>query len=261
MTPHTPDSAATEALLAFWRDAGIDSCYLDEPLDRTIFVAPTPPPAVLRAVPAIALAGGTLPVEQAVAEARRIAATAQTLEELEQAVAQFKACPLTGHGAKQSVFGRGNPQAQLLVIGEAPGEIEDQSGVAFSGDSGKLLDKILAAGGLTEQSFLTNSVFWRPPGNRLPTPQELAICAPFVARLAALIQPKAVLLIGETAAKSVIKTDDSLMKLRGKWRDWSVADSDLTLPVLTTFHPVFLLKTPQAKRAVWADILQLTTKL
>jgi uracil-DNA glycosylase family 4 len=261
MTPHAPDPAATEALLAFWRDAGIDSCYLDEPLDRTIFVAPTPPPAVLRAVPQVAPAGGTLPVEQAVAEARRIAATAQTLEELEQAISQFKACPLTGLGAKQAVFGRGNPKADLLVIGEGPGEVEDQSGIAFSGEPGRLLERILAAGGLTDQSFLTNSVFWRPPGNRLPTAQELAICAPLVERIAALIQPKAVLFIGETAAKSFVKSDDSLMKLRGQWRDWTLQEGGLTLPSLTTFHPVFLLKTPMAKRAVWADVLQLMTKL
>lgn len=261
MTPRPLDPSATEALLAFWRDSGIDSCYLDEPIDRTIFVAPTPPAAVLRAVPSLPPAGGTVPVEQAVDEARRIAAAAQTVEELEQAVAQFKDCPLTGLGAKQAVFGRGNPKADLLVIGEAPGEIEDQSGIAFSGEAGRLLDRILAVGGLSEQSFLTNSVFWRPPGNRLPSPQELAICAPLVERLVALIQPKAVLFIGETAAKSFVKSDDSLMKLRGQWRDWTLADGTLTLPAMTTFHPVFLLKTPMAKRAVWADILQLMTKL
>lgn len=261
MTPHAPDPAATEALLAFWRDAGIDACYLDEPLDRTIFVAPTPPAAVLRAVPSVPLPGGTMGVEQAVAEARRIAATALTLDDLEKAIAEFKACPLTGLGARQAVFGRGNPKADLLVIGEAPGEIEDNTGTAFSGESGQLLDKILTAGGLTDRSFLSNSVFWRPPGNRLPTAQELAICAPFVERMAALIQPKAVLLIGETAAKTVVKSDDSLMKLRGHWRDWTLTETGATLPTLTTFHPVFLLKTPQAKSAVWADILKLTTKL
>lgn len=261
MTPHAPDPAATEALLAFWRDAGIDSCYLEEPVDRTIFIAPSPPPAVLRAVPSIPLPGGTMPVEQAVAEARRIAAAAQSLDDLQKAVAEFKACPLTGLGARQAVFGRGNPSASLLVIGEAPGEVEDNTGTAFSGESGQLLDKILQAGGFSDQSYLSNSVFWRPPGNRPPTAQELAICAPFIERMAALIQPKAVLLIGETAAKSVVKSDDSLMKLRGKWREWTLSEAGITLPVMTTFHPVFLLRTPAAKRAVWADILNLKTKL
>jgi len=119
----------------------------------------------------------------------------------------------------------------------------------------------IAAGDLTDQAFLTNAVFWRPPGNRPPTAEELAICAPFVARTLAILQPKAVLLIGATAAKAVLQTDESLMKLRGQWRDWQLPEGGISVPTLTTFHPAFLLRQPQAKRAVWADILSLMTHL
>ncbi len=261
MTPHLPDTAQTEALLAFWRDAGVDACYLDQPVDRTVFVAPAPPQQVLRSVSSHTSIPGAVPVTEAAAEARRLAATALTLDDLAQAVSQFESCPLRATGARQAVFGRGNPNGSLLVIGEAPGETEDQTGVAFSGEAGKLLDRILAAGGLTDQAFLTNAVFWRPPGNRPPTAEELAICAPFVARTLAILQPKAVLLIGATAAKAVLQTDESLMKLRGQWRDWQLHEGGISAPTLTTFHPAFLLRQPQAKRAVWADILSLMTHL
>src|SRR5690606_10129393 len=188
------DMAATEALLAFWRDAGVDACYEDAPIDRTVFVAPVAAkgPATitpLRAPGVAPSAGG------AAAEARRLAAAATTLDELAEAIAAFEGCPLRGMGARQAVFARGNPQGSLMIVGEGPGAEEDARGQPFVGKAGQLLDRILTAADLLDDAFITNTVFWRPPGNRTPTPQEQAACAPFVERTLALLKPKAVLLV------------------------------------------------------------------
>ena len=148
-----------------------------------------------------------------------------------------------------------------MVIGEGPGADEDRLGQPFVGRAGKLLDRMLAAAGLTDKVFITNTVFWRPPGNRTPTPQEQAVCAPFVERAFALLQPKAVLLLGAAAAKSVLQTEDGIMKMRGQWREWRLAEGGVSAPALPTLHPAFLLRQPQAKRQVWADMLELAARL
>ncbi|CAN5159269.1 uracil-DNA glycosylase [soil metagenome] len=253
------DIAATESLLAFWRDAGVDACYEDAAVDRT-WVAPLALKAVARATasvtPAPALASG-----DAIVEARRLAASADTLEALAQAVATFEGCPLRGMGATKSVFGRGNPTAPVLIIGEGPGAEEDAQGLPFVGKAGRLLDRMLDAAGLTDKVFITNTVFWRPPGNRTPTPQEQAVCAPFVQRAFALLQPKAVLLLGAAAAKSVLQTDEGIMRLRGQWKTWRLAEGDVSAPAMPTLHPAFLLRQPQAKRQAWADLLELAAAL
>ena len=120
---------------------------------------------------------------------------------------------------------------------------------------------MLEAGGLTGKVFITNTVFWRPPGNRTPTPQEQAVCAPFVERAFAILQPKAVLLLGAAAAKSVLQTDEGIMRMRGQWRDWRLAEGAVSAPVLPTLHPAFLLRQPLAKRQAWSDILSLAARL
>ena len=155
----------------------------------------------------------------------------------------------------------GAENAEVLLIGEAPGETEDLRGEPFVGQAGQLMDRMLAAAGLADQVFMTNSVFWKPPGNRPPSPQEQAACAPFLERAFALMQPKAVLLVGAAAAKSVLNTEDGLMKIRGQWREWSLSDGGASAPVMTTLHPAFLLRQPQAKRVAWADILSLAARL
>lgn len=260
MTPQPLDTAATEALLAFWRDAGVDACYLSEPVDRTVFVAPTTPQAVQKAATVTALHGGMSGAD-AVTEARRVAAAATTMDELAEAVAAFQGCPLRAMGAKQAVFARGNPKGSILLIGEAPGETEDMRGEPFVGQAGQLLDRMLAAAGLNDQVFMTNTVFWKPPGNRPPSPQEQDACAPFLERAFALMQPRAVLLVGAAAAKSVLNTEDGLMKIRGQWREWRPDEGGVSAPVMTTLHPAFLLRQPQAKRVAWADMLSLAPRL
>ncbi|MDB5420997.1 MAG: polymerase [Brevundimonas sp.] len=252
------DFAATESLLAFWRDAGVDACYEDGPVDRT-YVAPLAVKAVAKATASVT---PILPnAHDAVADARRLAAGATTLEALGEAVATFDGCPLSGMGANRPAFGRGDPDAPILIIGEAPGAEEDAQGQPFLGPAGRLLDRMLEAAGLTGKVFITYSVFWRPPGDRPPTPQEQAACAPFVQRTLALMQPKAVLLLGAGAARSVLQTDEGIMRLRGQWKTWRLAEGDVSAPALPTLHPAFLLRQPQAKRQVWADILALAAAL
>lgn len=258
MMTQPPAAAATESLLAFWRDAGVDACFEDAPVDRTHVV---PPPAVKAVARATASVMAAPDAGDALSEARRLAGAASTLEELGQAIAAFEGCPLSGMGATQSVFSRGNPDAPVLVIGEGPGAEEDQRGQPFIGKAGMLLDRMLAEAGLEGRVFITNTVFWRPPGNRTPTPAEQAVCAPFVERAFALLKPRAVLLLGAAAAKSVLAADEGIMRLRGHWREWRLPEGAVSAPVLPTLHPAFLLRQPMAKRQAWADMLSLAARL
>ena len=252
------DAAATESLLAFWRDAGVDACFEDAPIDRTHVVLPPAVKAVAKATASVVAAPDA---GDALSEARRLAAGANTLEELGQAIAVFEGCPLKGMGATQSVFCRGNLEASVLVIGEGPGAEEDQRGQPFVGKAGQLLDRMLREAGLEGRVFITNTVFWRPPGNRTPTPAEQAVCAPFVERAFALLKPKAVLLLGAAAAKSVLATDEGIMRMRGQWREWRLSEGAVSAPALPTLHPAFLLRQPIAKRQVWADMLSLAARI
>lgn len=258
MNAATLDTAAAESLLAFWRDAGVDGCFEDAPVDRT-HVAP--PPAVKAVAKATASVVAAPSVGDAASEARRLAAGAETMEALGEAIAGFTGCPLKDMGARQSVFSRGDPQAPVMIIGEGPGADEDARGQPFVGKAGQLLDRMLTEAGLKDKVFITNTVFWRPPGNRTPTPAEQAACAPFVERAFALLQPKAVLLLGAAASKSVLGTDEGIMRLRGHWKEWRLAEGNVSAPVLPTFHPAFLLRTPMAKKAAWADLLALAARL
>ena len=246
-----------ESLLAFWRDAGVDACFQDAAVDRTIVIAP----AIKAVARATASVTPVVDPGDAMAQARRLANGANTMEALAQAAATFKGCELIGMGARGCVFGRGDPHAPILLIGEAPGAEEDVAGQPFVGRAGRLLDRMLAAAGLTDRVFITNTVFWRPPGNRTPTPQEQAVCAPFVERALLLMKPRAVLLLGAAAAKSVLKTDEGIMRMRGQWREWRLAEGDVSAPVLPTLHPAFLLRQPQAKRQAWADMLALAERI
>lgn len=258
MNTSSLDPASAESLLAFWRDAGVDACFEDAPVDRT-HVAP--PPAVKAVAKATASVTPMVAAGDALSEARRLAAGADTLEALGLAIAGFEGCPLRGMGAKQAVFCRGNPEAEVLVIGEGPGAEEDERGQPFIGKAGKLLDRMLAEAGLEGRVFITNTVFWRPPGNRTPTADEQSVCAPFVERAFAIMRPKAVLLLGAAAARSVLHTEEGILRIRGQWREWRLAEGDVSAPVLATLHPAFLLRQPQAKRQAWADMLALAARL
>lgn len=261
------DQRAVESLLAFWADAGVDTSYADAPIDRLAEGAamlrarsqpPPPPPPAARS--GLAMARGP-DVATAVAAAKASAAACNDLESLAAAIAAFDGCPLKTQGAKQAVFSRGVSDAPLMVIGEGPGADEDAQGEPFVGRAGKLLDRMLKAAGLEGRVFITNTVFWRPPGNRTPTPQEQAACAPFVERAIALVQPKMLLLAGGASAKAMLKRDEGILSMRGRWFEWVSDDTAMELPAMPTLHPAFLLRTPAQKKKAWQDLLTLTERL
>ena len=190
-----------------------------------------------------------------------MAAASGDLAALAQAIAAFEGCPLKHQGARQAVFSRGDPSAPVMVIGEGPGGEEDQQGAPFVGRAGKLLDQMLQAAGLHDRVFITNTVFWRPPGNRTPTMMEQTVCAPFLERAIELVQPKMLLLVGGASAKFMLKKDEGILSLRGRWFEWRSQSSDLVLPALPTLHPAFLLRQPAAKKRAWSDLLTLAERL
>ncbi|MCR5879975.1 uracil-DNA glycosylase [Phenylobacterium sp. J367] len=258
-----------ESLLAFWAEAGVDAMLLDEAVDRIEAGKFVPPPAPTRPAPTATvspirpIAGAGQPdVSGAVAQAQALAAQAETLDQLAALIADFEGCPLSSEGAAtQAVFARGAPDAPVMVIGEGPGADEDRQGAPFVGRAGQLLDRMLGAAGLTGRVFITNTVFWRPPGNRTPTPAEQTICAPFVERAVQLVKPRMLLLVGGASAKSMLKRDEGILSLRGRWIEWRSADGSLELPAMPTLHPAFLLRQPAAKKRAWADLLTLTERL
>jgi uracil-DNA glycosylase family 4 len=254
-----------ESLLAFWAEAGVDAMLLDEAVDRIALgkiIAPVAPaPTPLRAAPS-PMRPGQPEIGGALAQAQAAAAAAQDLEQLAAAIAAFEGCSLRTDGAaRQAVFSRGPANAPLMVIGEGPGQEEDLQGAPFVGRAGQLLDKMLAAAGLKDRAFITNTVFWRPPGNRTPTPVEQMVCSPFVERAIALVQPKMLLLVGGASAKHMLRKDEGILSLRGRWFEWRSADESMELPALPTLHPAFLLRQPAAKKRAWSDLLTLTERL
>jgi DNA polymerase len=263
------DARAIENLLAFWADAGVDVALADAPQDRMAAGLEALKPKLAPAAPRVAAAASAAfapppsePVDAtAIETARAMAAGAETLAQLAEAIAEFDGCPLKRQGARQAVFERGVADAGVMVIGEGPGADEDAQGLPFVGRAGKLLDKMLAAAKLTDRVLITNTVFWRPPGNRTPTAAEQAACAPFVERAIALVKPRVLLLTGAASAKHMLKRQEGILSLRGRWFEWKSEDGALELPALPTLHPAFLLRQPAAKKHAWSDLLLLTERL
>ena len=185
----------------------------------------------------------------------------QDLPSLRQALENFHACDLK-ETALHTVFGDGNPEASVMLVGEAPGAEEDRVGRPFVGASGQLLDKILASIGLDRTSvYIANIVPWRPPGNRTPSISEIALCLPFLERHISLIQPQKIVLLGGTAAKALLATDTGVMRLRGHWFPYKNPYLSEPIPTLVTFHPAYLLRSPGQKRGSWEDFLRLKCAL
>ena len=185
---------------------------------------------------------------------------AQTLDELRQELAQFEGCALRST-AMNLVFSDGNPTSPVMFIGEAPGEEEDRQGKPFVGVSGQLFDKMLAAAGIARANiYISNILFWRPPGNRTPTDAEIASCVPFVERHISLIKPKILVLLGGVAAKTLLRTKDGITRIRGRWMDYAPHTETGPvdpIPCLPIYHPAYLLRQASAKRQAWNDILLL----
>jgi len=179
---------------------------------------------------------------------------------LREAVERFDGCALKVT-AKSTVFAAGAPDAPVMLIGEAPGRDEDLEGLPFVGRSGQLLDRMLNSIGLDRgtNAYITNVIFWRPPGNRTPTPEEAAVCAPFLLRHIELKQPKVLVLLGGTPVKHILNIEEGITRTRGRWGRYVANGSEI--PALPMFHPAYLLRQPNAKRQAWMDLLSLKFKL
>jgi uracil-DNA glycosylase len=258
------------ALLRWYVDQGLDETIGEEAVDRLAPVVPTlvaaaaPPvraPTPLRAPVAPPRAPVPLESPQLVEDARALAERCTSLAELEAAVRAFEGCALK-RTAKNTVFADGTPGAPVMIVGEAPGADEDRLGKPFVGVSGQLMDRMMAAVGLTREGgfYITNILFWRPPGNRTPTLAEQAMCLAFTRRHIELAQPKLLILAGGVAAKAVLDTTEGIMRLRGKWASYRLGDGT-ELPTMPTFHPAYLLRTPASKRQSWQDLLAIDRKL
>jgi DNA polymerase len=256
-----PQDDAAIKLLAWYEAMGVDEAIGHEPVDAfAAFARPasTPvlerksaPPPRLTVPPRVSDAGS--PVRQAMVEG------ATSLAELKTLVEQFDGCTLK-RMAKNLCFARGNDAAPLMLIGEAPGRDEDIAGKPFVGRAGQLLDRMLASIGLDESGvYITNVVYWRPPGNRTPTPEEVEACAPFLARQIELVAPKVLVLLGGAAAKSMLGTSEGIMRLRGKWLSYGARSGNIS--TLATLHPAYLLRNPSAKRLAWRDLLMIKAAL
>ncbi len=251
-----------ESLLDWWRLQGVDV----EDADKRLLAELAPASArtaARRVHQADAERQSPQPADaakhtaaDAVAQARRLANAAATLEELAGAIATFEHCPLK-LTARSTVFADGVRGADVMLIGEAPGRDEDESGLPFVGRSGQLLDRMLAFIGLrrTENLYISNVLPWRPPGNRTPTQSEILICMPFIERHVALAKPKLVILAGGVAAQAMLKSEDGIMKLRG--RETRLLLADAAIPALAMFHPAYLLRRPADKKRAWEDLCRL----
>ena len=269
--------------MQWYLEVGVDETIGNAPVDR--FVAPSSahvaepslpaPPAPVSLGPAVGekskaaapRAGGPLPVRSLLPEdmlvqhAVSLASDAAGLTSLRDALDVFDGCPLK-RTATNLVFGRGNPEARVVFVGEAPGAEEDVRGLPFVGPSGRLLDRILCSIGLGPGDvFITNTVFWRPPGNRSPTSGETAACMPFLQRMLELIGPDVLVALGGPAAAALLGRAESVGKLRGRWFSYQSPGLSRPASVIVTFHPAYLLRSPAQKRLAWRDFLAIKRKL
>lgn len=292
--------AGDGALLQWYLEAGVDDCIGAAPVDR--YAQSVAQAAARQAAPAETVAAGAGPAprgagvpreprasavqvatppvsfpaaavrpsapalaadpHQALGAATHTAQACTTLDQLKAAVEGFDGCPLKVT-ASSTVFADGNPKAPLMVIGEAPGRDEDRAGKPFVGESGQLLDKMLASIGITgrEAYYITNVLPWRPPGNRVPTDAEVAVCLPFLIRHIELVQPQVILLVGGLSAKALFAVNEGITRLRGRWRAYQTPGLSHPVPAIATFHPAYLLRSPMQKRLAWRDLLDVREKL
>ncbi len=255
LNPDMTGSGDFVQLLRWYVEMGADEAVGEVPLDRLRAAAA---PAGRPAVPALPHAPETA---RRAPPAGALAAPAPDLAALEHAVATFEGCALR-RTATHTVFADGNPAAPLMLIGEAPGSEEDRLGKPFVGRSGQLLDRMLAAIGIDRSgAYITNVLFWRPPGNRKPSPAEIAVCLPFVLRHIALVRPRVLMLCGGTATGALLGTAEGITRLRGRWFDLPVPDLAAPVPALAIYHPSYLLRTPERKREAWYDLLSVQERL
>jgi DNA polymerase len=257
MSPDVSQAQAARALLAFWRAAGVDMDEAEAVYAAAPAKANPGPPASSRQT----ARAGRMPAVQAPLDAAKAAASgAMSIPELRAAVEAFNGCGLKTT-ARTTVFTDGAESARVLLLGEAPGKEEDEQGKPFVGRSGQLLDRMMAAIGLDRRTniLISNTIFWRPPGDRTPTQGEIAACLPFAERLVALAKPDLLILTGGAAAQTMLKREETVSKMRG--RRLAYAREGMELPpvvnAVVMLHPSYLLRRPQEKRQAWNDLLLL----
>ncbi len=262
------------AALRWHAEIGCDEAVVDQPTDWNALTTrplrsgpeleasnPAFPRPSSRPPSVVATPEQPLGASEAGASARARAAEAKTLAALEEALRAFDGCPLK-RTATSTVFADGNPQARIMLIGEAPGEDEDRQGKPFVGVSGKLLDRMLAWIGLDRTMvYITNILPWRPPGNRSPTSAEIAACLPFLERHVDLVAPDILVPLGGTAAKTLLNRSEGITRLRGQWFDYTPPASSKNTPALPMLHPAYLLRNPISKRDAWRDLLALRQRI
>ena len=247
---------ALQASQSWWDGMGVEIPVLPpappKRLKKHIKAAPKTTPATKITPPA------QPELSERLAKAEAIAKTAPTLEALKTALESFDAGVLSDH-AQRMVFARGNPKADIMAVGEAPGRQEDETGLPFVGEAGKLLDKMFAAIKRDDSNlYITNVCNWRPPGNRNPSEEELALCRPFIRRHIELVAPKIVVIVGGVSLEALTgKT--GIMKSRGQWVDLAI--NGTTIPAMPLYHPAFLLRRPELKKHAWHDLLAIQTKM
>ena len=254
------------AALSWLVEAGADEAVGETPVDRLAPKAPprvaSSPPEPTRRPPAKPpvskpAAAKLTASDEILASARDLARAAETLEALRAALESFEGCELRQH-ATHTVFADGNPQGRLMILGEGPGAQEDRQGLPFVGVSGQLLDRMLACIGLDRSSaYISNVLFWRPPGNRTPTGNEIAACLPFVERHIELVDPDYLLLLGGSSAKTLLGRSEGILRLRGKWAHYQHPGLPRPIPALASLHPAYLLRQPAQKRLAWRDLMAL----
>jgi DNA polymerase len=269
------NDAELAAALDWYRAVGVDLAVGEEPVDRfaasaaaprrsaPVQAAPGTAAAPLIVAPSLQRQGDAPAAAPAVvtsltadpAETRALAAAAPTLEALRATMDAYEGCTLKKR-ATQLVFSDGNPEAEIMLVGEGPGEQEDLIGKPFVGRAGQLLDRMLGAIGLDRTKvYIANMVPWRPPGNRDPSPEELALCAPFLIRQVELVAPKFLLTLGNVPTKSLFQTSNGITRMRGQWKELEVGNHRVRS--LATLHPAYLLRTPASKALAWRDMLSL----
>ncbi len=275
---------AARELLAFYLEAGVDAVLGETVVDRFADTAEAPtriatggPPEEAprtsdprpanrpaldpfrRAAPLAAAAPIPLSPDTAVMAAREEAKNAKTLDDLRSILDGFTGCTLRAT-ATRLVFADGNPQARVMFVGEAPGRDEDIAGLPFVGRSGQLLDRMMAAIGLTRgDAYIANIVPWRPPGNRTPTPQESAICLPFTLRQIELVDPDLLVCLGGPSAQTLLGSREGILKTRGRWFKFQTGRREIR--ATATLHPAYLLRQPLQKRLAWRDFLAIKKAL
>ncbi|WP_293859462.1 uracil-DNA glycosylase [uncultured Alsobacter sp.] len=242
-----PRQSAAE-LIRWYVEMGVDAVVDEAPRDR---LAEARRPVVQERVTPSPGARPVAAPGDATEEARQLARSAPDLDALRGLLERFEGCALRGT-AKSLVFADGNPAGRVMFVGEAPGAEEDRIGKPFVGRSGQLLDRMLAAIGLDrDQVYIANIIPWRPPGNRTPTPQEAAVCQPFIERQIELADPDILVCLGGPSAQALLATKDGILKSRGRWTTYATGTREIR--ALATLHPAYLLRQPLQKRLAWRD--------